>query len=164
VRSSIKRCLYKFRWCPRRSRRRLHAPALKVNLRKYFDPKTHLEQAVCSTLPCPQKSGRCVSMLIISPKKPNSAQRKAARVRLNNRKVVTCYIPGDSQGHNLQRESKVLIRGGRTQDLPGVHYKIMRGKLDCFFIAYRLTSRSKYGTKRWQRTAKLRVRRVRLPV
>ena len=149
MRSAIKRCA-KIRYC--RPYRRRRTPALKLTLRRYVDSKTRLELVCRSHTNCPHKTGRCVNLLIINPKKPNSAQRKAARVRLSNKKLITCFIPGDSKSHNLQRESKVLVRGGRTQDLPGVQYKIMRGKLDCSSVTHRLTSRSKYGTKRWRRS------------
>ena len=96
--------------------------------------------------PSPQKRGVCTKVAIKTPKKPNSAQRKIARVRLTNGMEVTSYIPGI--GHNLQEHSVVLIRGGRVKDLPGVRYHIVRGKLDTQGVANRNQSRSKYGTKR----------------
>ncbi|HOX37465.1 MAG TPA: 30S ribosomal protein S12 [Candidatus Brocadiia bacterium] len=94
---------------------------------------------------CPQKRGVCVQVMTRTPKKPNSALRKVARVRLSNGKVVTAYIPGE--GHNLQEPSVVLVRGGRVRDLPGVRYHIIRGKLDAAGVEGRHRSRSKYGTK-----------------
>ncbi len=95
---------------------------------------------------CPQKRGVCVKVATMTPKKPNSALRKIARVRLVNGMEVTCYIPG--VGHNLQEHSIVLIRGGRVKDLPGVRYHIIRGALDAAGVADRKQSRSKYGMKR----------------
>ena len=95
---------------------------------------------------CPQKRGVCLSVTTTSPKKPNSALRKIARVRLTNGQEGTVYIPGE--GHNLQEHSSVLVRGGRVKDLPGVRYHIIRGALDTAGIAKRRQSRSLYGTKR----------------
>jgi small subunit ribosomal protein S12 len=95
---------------------------------------------------CPQKRGVCVRVYTTTPKKPNSALRKIARVRLTNGMEVTSYIPG--VGHNLQEHSLVLIRGGRVKDLPGVRYHIIRGTLDAVGVAGRRRSRSKYGTKK----------------
>ena len=95
---------------------------------------------------CPQKRGVCTRVYTTTPKKPNSALRKVARVRLTNGIEVTCYIPGE--GHNLQEHSIVLIRGGRMKDLPGVRYHIIRGTLDASGVDGRNQSRSKYGTKR----------------
>jgi small subunit ribosomal protein S12 len=95
---------------------------------------------------CPQKRGVCVRVYTSTPKKPNSALRKIARVRLTNGMEVTSYIPGE--GHNLQEHSLVLIRGGRVKDLPGVRYHIIRGTLDASGVASRKRGRSKYGTKR----------------
>ena len=95
---------------------------------------------------CPQKRGVCLRVYSTTPKKPNSALRKVARVRLTNGVEVTSYIPGE--GHNLQEHSVVLIRGGRVKDLPGVRYHIVRGKLDTQGVNGRQKSRSKYGTKR----------------
>jgi len=94
---------------------------------------------------CPQKRGVCLIVRTMTPKKPNSALRKIARVRLSNGKEVTCYIPGE--GHNLQEHSIVLVRGGRVRDLPGVKYHIVRGVLDCQGVENRRKSRSRYGTK-----------------
>ncbi len=95
---------------------------------------------------CPQKRGVCVRVYTSTPKKPNSALRKVARVRLTNGIEVTTYIPGI--GHNLQEHSIVLIRGGRVKDLPGVRYHVVRGTLDSIGVENRKQSRSKYGAKR----------------
>lgn len=95
---------------------------------------------------CPQKRGVCTRVSTKTPKKPNSALRKIARVRLTNGMEVTTYIPGE--GHNLQEHSVVLIRGGRVKDLPGVRYHIVRGALDSVGVSGRKQSRSKYGTKK----------------
>jgi small subunit ribosomal protein S12 len=95
---------------------------------------------------CPQKRGVCLQVKIMTPKKPNSALRKVARVRLSNGVEVTAYIPGE--GHNLQEHSIVLVRGGRVRDLPGVRYHIIRGVLDSQGVADRKQARSKYGAKR----------------
>ncbi len=95
---------------------------------------------------CPQKRGVCTRVYTVTPKKPNSALRKVARVRLTNSIEVTTYIPG--VGHNLQEHSIVLIRGGRVKDLPGVRYHVVRGALDASGVEDRRQARSKYGTKR----------------
>ena len=95
---------------------------------------------------CPQRRGVCTRVYTTTPKKPNSALRKVARVRLTNGIEVSAYIPGE--GHNLQEHSVVLIRGGRVKDLPGVRYHIIRGTLDTAGVANRMRSRSKYGAKR----------------
>ena len=95
---------------------------------------------------CPQRRGVCLRVYTTTPKKPNSAMRKIARVRLTNKQEGTVYIPGE--GHNLQEHSSVLIRGGRVKDLPGVRYHIVRGALDTAGVAKRKQSRSKYGAKR----------------
>ena len=95
---------------------------------------------------CPQKRGVCTRVYTTTPKKPNSALRKVARVRLTNGIEVTAYIPGI--GHNLQEHSVVLVRGGRVKDLPGVRYHIVRGALDLAGVQKRMQSRSKYGTKK----------------
>ncbi|MGD9901095.1 MAG: 30S ribosomal protein S12 [Spirochaetales bacterium] len=95
---------------------------------------------------CPQKRGVCLSVTTTSPKKPNSALRKIARVKLSTGEEGTTYIPGI--GHNLQEHSVVLIRGGRVRDLPGVRYHVIRGTLDASGVANRKQSRSKYGAKR----------------
>lgn len=95
---------------------------------------------------CPQRRGVCTRVYTTTPKKPNSALRKVARVRLTNKMEVTAYIPG--VGHNLQEHSIVLIRGGRVKDLPGVRYHIVRGTLDTLGVADRRRGRSKYGAKK----------------
>ena len=95
---------------------------------------------------CPQKRGVCTRVYTTTPKKPNSALRKIARVRLSNGREVTAYIPGE--GHNLQEHSIVLVRGGRVKDLPGVRYHIVRGALDCAAVQDRKQARSKYGAKK----------------
>jgi small subunit ribosomal protein S12 len=99
---------------------------------------------------CPQKRGVCLQVKTMTPKKPNSALRKIARVRLSNGKEVTVYIPGE--GHSLQEHSIVLIRGGRVRDLPGVCYHIVRGTLDCLGVEGRKQSRSLYGAKKASKT------------
>ena len=95
---------------------------------------------------CPQKRGVCTRVYTTTPKKPNSALRKVARVRLTNQLEVTTYIPGE--GHNLQEHSIVLVRGGRVRDLPGVRYKVIRGALDAAGVKNRKQARSRYGAKR----------------
>ncbi|ODV95910.1 hypothetical protein PACTADRAFT_49345 [Pachysolen tannophilus NRRL Y-2460] len=100
---------------------------------------------------CPIKKGVVVRVMILKPKKPNSAQRKAARVRLSNGKVVSAYIPGE--GHNAQEHSVVYVRGGRVQDLPGVKYHLIRGAMDLSGVANKITARSKYGVKKPQKTS-----------
>ena len=107
--------------------------------KKYKTKSPALEQ-------CPQKRGVCTRVFTSTPKKPNSAMRKVARIRLTNNIEVTGYIPGI--GHNLQEHSIVLIRGGRVKDLPGVRYHIIRGPLDCEGVGDRNKGRSKYGSKR----------------
>ena len=112
--------------------------------------KGRVKAANRSTAPilqeCPQKRGVCLRVKPTPPKKPNSALRKIARIRLTNGIEGTCYIPGI--GHNLQEHSVVLIRGGRVRDLPGVRYHIIRGALDTAGVAKRMQARSKYGAKR----------------
>ena len=95
---------------------------------------------------CPQRRGVCLLVKTMTPKKPNSALRKVARVRLTNGREVNAYIPGE--GHNLQEHSMVLVRGGRVKDLPGVRYHIVRGTLDCLGVSSRRRGRSKYGAKK----------------
>lgn len=95
---------------------------------------------------CPQKRGVCTRVFTTTPKKPNSAMRKVARIRLTNNIEVTGYIPGE--GHSLQEHSIVMIRGGRVKDLPGVRYHVIRGTLDCEGVQERMRGRSKYGSKR----------------
>ncbi len=102
----------------------------------------------------PQKRGVCTKVSTVTPKKPNSALRKIARVRLSNNMEVTAYIPGE--GHNLQEHSVVLIRGGRVKDLPGVRYHIVRGTLDTQGVSNRKQGRSKYGTKKVAPTTRRR--------
>ena len=101
---------------------------------------------------CPQRRGVCTRVYTTTPKKPNSAMRKVARVRLTNGNEVNAYIPGE--GHNLQEHSIVLVRGGRVKDLPGVRYHIVRGALDTAGVKDRTQRRSKYGTKRPKEAAK----------
>ncbi|RKO91281.1 30S ribosomal protein S12 [Blyttiomyces helicus] len=95
---------------------------------------------------CPQRRGVCLKVFTTKPKKPNSAQRPVARVRLSTKRVIMAYIPGE--GHNLQEHSVVLVRGGRVPDCPGVNYKIVRGALDCAGVLNRKSARSKYGAKK----------------
>ena len=118
--------------------RREHAPALQRGLNTLKKKRTDVSS--------PQKRGVCVVVRTEKPKKPNSAMRKLARVRLSNSMEVPAYIPGE--GHNLQEHSVVLIRGGRVRDLPGVRYHILRGTLDSAGVAKRMQGRSKYGAKR----------------
>jgi small subunit ribosomal protein S12 len=101
---------------------------------------------------CPQKRGICTKIRIMKPKKPNSAQRKVARMRLTTGQFITAAIPG--QGHTLQQYSVVLIRGGRVRDLPGIQYKIIRGARDAIGVPNRGQRRSKFGTKSWKQNAK----------
>jgi small subunit ribosomal protein S12 len=114
------------------------APALRFK----FNSLTHRQTSGAAS---PQKRGVCTQVRTMTPKKPNSALRKIARVRLTNGMEVTAYIPGE--GHNLQEHSVVLIRGGRVKDLPGVRYHIIRGTLDAAGVANRRKGRSKYGAK-----------------
>ena len=95
---------------------------------------------------CPQRRGVCLQVRTMTPKKPNSALRKIARVRLSNGKELTAYVPGE--GHNLQEHSIVLVRGGRVRDLPGVRYKVIRGVLDTLGVNGRMQARSRYGAKK----------------
>jgi small subunit ribosomal protein S12 len=111
-------------------------------LRKSYNSQTKQSTALNS----PQKRGVCIIVKTMTPKKPNSALRKVARVRLSNHQEVTAYIQGE--GHNLAEHSIVLIRGGRVKDLPGVKYHIVRGKYDCAGVENRQKARSKYGTRR----------------
>ena len=124
----------------RRTRKRSHsnAPALQVGYNSFR--KKMIKQS------SPQKRGVCTRVGTMTPKKPNSAMRKFARVRLTNGIEVTAYIPGI--GHNLQEHSVVLVRGGRVKDLPGVRYHIVRGALDTAGVQDRMQARAKYGTKR----------------
>nr|UQS76183.1 ribosomal protein S12 [Haslea ostrearia] len=96
---------------------------------------------------CPQKKGICTKLVLRTPKKPNSALRKLAKLKLTNKNRIYAYIPGEG-GHNLQEYSNVIVRGGRVKDLPGIKYHLVRGKLDFSGLAKRKTARSKYGTKK----------------
>ena len=120
-------------------------PTINQLIRKGRESK-HKKTKSPALTRCPQKRGVCTRVMTFTPKKPNSALRKVARVRLTNGIEVTAYIPG--VGHNLQEHSAVLIRGGRVKDLPGVRYHIIRGTLDTLGVDDRKKSRSKYGTKR----------------
>ncbi len=120
-------------------------PTINQLVRKGRDQQRK-KKATPALQSCPQKRGVCIRVYTTTPKKPNSALRKVARVRLTNGIEVTSYIPGE--GHNLQEHSVVLIRGGRVKDLPGVRYHIVRGTLDAVGVQDRRQSRSKYGTKR----------------
>ncbi|OBT90349.1 hypothetical protein VE02_00725 [Pseudogymnoascus sp. 03VT05] len=104
-----------------------------------------------STVCAPELKGVCLKVGITKPKKPNSAERKTARVRLSTGRVVNCYIQGE--GHNVQQHSVVMVRGGRSQDCPGVRYHLIRGAMDLGGVPSRATSRSKYGTKKPKKTA-----------
>ena len=115
-----------------------NSPAMQKGLNTLKNKETDL--------PSPQKRGVCTAVRTSTPKKPNSALRKIARVRLTNGYEVTAYIPG--VGHNLQEHSMVLIRGGRVKDLPGVRYKVIRAALDCAAVDSRKQARSRYGAKR----------------
>ncbi|MEK7524844.1 MAG: 30S ribosomal protein S12 [Patescibacteria group bacterium] len=125
----------------RHGRHRLARKVKTTALRKSFNSVKRRMITVTS----PQKVGVCLQVKTMTPKKPNSALRKIARVRLSNKQEVTAYIMGE--GHNLAEHSIVMIRGGRVRDLPGVKYHIIRGKLDCAGVEKRNTSRSKYGAR-----------------
>ncbi len=120
-------------------------PTVNQLIRKERKPR-RARSKVPALEACPQKRGVCTRVYTITPKKPNSALRKVARVRLTNGFEVTSYIPGE--GHNLQEHSVVMIRGGRVKDLPGVRYHIIRGSLDTQGVSSRRQGRSKYGAKR----------------
>ena len=120
-------------------------PTIQQLIRKPRTQKTYREKARHMQA-CPQKRGVCTRVYTTTPKKPNSALRKVARVRLSNGREVTAYIGGE--GHNLQEHSIVLVRGGRVRDLPGVRYHIVRGVLDCQGVQDRKQARSKYGSKK----------------
>ncbi len=124
----------------KRKERKSKAPAMQYNLNTLKGKRVRVKGGN------PQKRGVCTIVRTMTPKKPNSALRKIARVRLSNRIEVTAYIPGE--GHNLQEHSVVLVRGGRVKDLPGVRYHIVRGALDATGVEGRSQQRSKYGTKR----------------
>ncbi len=120
-------------------------PTIAQLIRKSRTQKANRSKSPALTA-CPFRRGVCLQVKTMTPKKPNSALRKIARVRLSNKFEVTSYIPGE--GHNLQEHSIVLVRGGRVKDLPGVRYHIVRGTLDAAGVAKRKKSRSKYGAKR----------------
>jgi len=120
-------------------------PTINQLVRKKRRPKVKKSRSP-SLDKCPHKRGVCLQVKTKTPKKPNSALRKVAWVRLSNKQEVIAYIPGE--GHNLQEHSMVLVRGGRVKDLPGVRYHIVRGALDCAAVKDRKQSRSKYGAKR----------------
>ncbi len=126
----------------RKPRRNSSAKSKSPALQSIFN---HLKTKA-NALTCPQKRGVCTRVTTMTPKKPNSALRKVARVRLTNGMEVSAYIPGE--GHNLQEHSVVIVRGGRVKDLPGVKYHIVRGSLDAQGVQKRNKSRSKYGTKK----------------
>lgn len=123
-----------------RSKRKGKSPALATVHNAFTGRSRMLRRGA------PQKSGVCLQVKVMSPRKPNSALRKIARVRLSNNTEVTAYIPGE--GHNLQEHSVVLIRGGRVRDLPGVRYHVIRGTKDLEGVEFRRRGRSKYGTAR----------------
>jgi small subunit ribosomal protein S12 len=120
-------------------------PTIQQLIRKSRKSKSKKSKSPALTN-CPFRRGVCLQVKTMTPKKPNSALRKIARVRLSNKYEVTSYIPGE--GHNLQEHSIVLVRGGRVKDLPGVRYHIVRGTLDTAGVAKRKKSRSKYGAKK----------------
>lgn len=126
----------------KKPRKSLSSKVKTTSLRKSFNA---IKRRMIGTRN-PQKTGVCLQVKTMTPRKPNSALRKIARVRLSNKQEVTAYIMGE--GHNLAEHSVVLIRGGRVKDLPGVKYHIIRGKLDAAGVENRKTSRSKYGVKR----------------
>ncbi|CAG1011925.1 MAG: 30S ribosomal protein S12 [Anaerolineae bacterium] len=130
----------------RAKRGKSKSPALQYTFNTYRQTRTRQPKG------SPQKRGVCTNVRTMTPKKPNSALRKIARVRLTNLLEVTAYIPGE--GHNLQEHSVVMIRGGRVKDLPGVRYHIVRGKLDCDGVKNREQGRSKYGAKKPKAGAK----------
>ena len=127
----------------RKGRKPAKAKTKAPALRWKFNSLTHRQSQGAAS---PQKRGVCTQVRTMTPKKPNSALRKIARVRLTNQMEVTAYIPGE--GHNLQEHSIVLVRGGRVSDLPGVRYKVVRGALDAAGVSNRKQARSRYGAKR----------------
>lgn len=131
----------------RRPRQNIRKKTKKAGLRKWFNAKDRIFGQFNS----PFKRGVVLSVRTMTPRKPNSALRKVARVRLSNKQEVTAYIPGE--GHNLAEHGIVLVRGGRVKDLPGVKYKIIRGKYDTGGVVGRKTSRSSYGSKKEGMTA-----------
>jgi len=126
----------------RKGRKNVKEKSKKAALKRWFNAKDRKFKDISS----PFKRGVVLQVRTMTPKKPNSALRKVARVRLSNRQEITAYIPGE--GHELAEHSVVLVRGGRVQDLPGVKYKIIRGRFDTTGVVGRKTSRSKYGTKK----------------
>ncbi|MCD4656875.1 MAG: 30S ribosomal protein S12 [Planctomycetes bacterium] len=126
-------------------------PTINQLVKKGRSPKVKKSKSPALEL-CPQRRGVCLQVKTLTPKKPNSALRKVARVRLSNKREITVYIPGE--GHNLQDHSIVLVRGGRVRDLPGVRYHVIRGALDTSGVENRMQSRSKYGAKRPKKSAK----------
>ena len=128
-----------------RARKKAHVPTINQLVRKGRSPKVS-RNSTPALRGAPQKRGVCTRVYTTTPKKPNSALRKVARVKLSNGTEVTAYIPGE--GHNLQEHSMVLVRGGRVKDLPGVRYKIVRGSLDTQGVRGRKQARSRYGAKK----------------
>ena len=126
----------------RKGRRKIKKKIKTRALRKFFDAK----KRKMKEFPSPQKRGVCIVVKTMTPKKPHSALRKVARIRLSNKQEITAYIPGI--GHELAEHSIVLIKGGRRKDLPGVKYQVIRGKHDATGVAGRKKARSKYGTKK----------------
>jgi len=120
-------------------------PTIKQLIKKPRKPLQKKKKSP-ALMNCPQRRGVCLLVKTMTPKKPNSALRKVARVRLTNGREINAYIPGE--GHNLQEHSMVLVRGGRVKDLPGVRYHIVRGTLDCLGVSSRRRGRSKYGAKK----------------
>jgi small subunit ribosomal protein S12 len=127
-----------------RARKKAHVPTINQLVRKGRSPKVS-RNSTPALRGAPQKRGVCTRVYTTTPKKPNSALRKVARVRLTNGMEISSYIPGE--GHNLQEHSVVLVRGGRVRDLPGVRYKVIRAALDAAGVADRRKGRSKYGAK-----------------
>lgn len=132
----------------RRGRKKIRKKIKARVLRKFFDAK----KRKMKEFPSPQKRGVCTVVKTMTPKKPHSALRKVARVRLSNKQEVTAYIPGI--GHELAEHSIILIRGGRVKDLPGVKYHVIRGKYDATGVTGRKKARSKYGTKKKEEARK----------
>ena len=132
--------------------RALKSRALKLNISRCLNKERALS--------APLKQGVCTKVYTTTPRKPNSATRKIARVRLTTKQIVTAYIGGE--GHKLQKYSVVLIRGGRVKDLPGVKYHIVRGHFDCHYLVQRRNSRSKYGTPRPRKKGEMRYQLRRL--
>lgn len=126
----------------KKGRKRINKKAKTTSLKKWFNAKDR----VFGTFSSPFKRGVVLSVRTMTPRKPNSALRKVARVRLSNKQEVTAYIPGE--GHELAEHSIVLVRGGRVKDLPGVRYKVVRGKFDTTGVVGRIKGKSKYGAKK----------------